>query len=419
MPLQDEFEKSITTKFRAKIWSRFVKALKEYELISPGDKVCVCISGGKDSMLMARLFMQLQKHSDFDFSVEYLLMNPGYNEENQKLNEENLKLLGIPAKIIKTNIFDIANIQKSGSPCFLCAKMRRGALYNTAKQLGCNKIALGHHYDDVIETTLMNMLNSGSFQTMLPKLHSTNYKGMELIRPMYFIREKDIIAWKNYHNLHFIQCACKLTESLSHAQDGSTISQRYNTKQLIKNLRDDYNPDVEKSIFKAGQNVTLDMVGGYREGGKYHSFLDLYKSNIVHKKSYNSYVEALTNLPIFKIEMSEIKANIFIKFYCVGENKNLGPEITNALDDKLDCLVFDILDNDYLSSTREYVLQKNEKTIIVESSSTSSDKKFEEEITNSLPTRLTESNLSCFIALYEFSKSNDLNNQNIVILLKI
>ena len=177
------------------MWSRFVAAIKEYQLIQPNDHICVCISGGKDSMLMARLFMQLQKHSDFDFKVEYLVMNPGYNEINLQTILNNLQKLSIPAKVVESNIFEIANSQDR-SPCFLCAKMRRGALYNFAKQMGCNKIALGHHYDDVIETTLMNLLNSGSFQTMLPKLKSTNFEGMELIRPMYLIREKDIISCK-------------------------------------------------------------------------------------------------------------------------------------------------------------------------------------------------------------------------------
>ena len=269
----DEYEFSITKKFRMKIWSRFVKALKEYELLKPGDHVCVCISGGKDSMLMARLFKQLMKHSDFDFKVTYLVMNPGYNDKNLKLIKTNLKKLSIPAKIVETNIFEIANAQDR-SPCFLCAKMRRGALYNFAKQNGCNKIALGHHYDDVIETTLMNMLNVGSFQTMLPKLHSTNYEGMEVIRPMYYIREKDIISWKNYHKLEFLQCACRFTE-LAADENDPMQSQRQATKKLIKELIS-YNPQVEKNIFRSASNVTLDMILGYKEGGVYHSFLDDY-----------------------------------------------------------------------------------------------------------------------------------------------
>ncbi len=269
----NEYEKSITVKYRQKLWSRFVKGCKEYQLIKPHDKICVCISGGKDSMLMAKLFQQLLRHSDFEFEAKYVVMNPGYNEKNLEVIKENLKKLDIPAQIIDTNIFEIANIQER-SPCFLCAKMRRGALYNIAKKLGCNKIALGHHYDDVIETTLMNMLNSGSFQTMLPKLHSTNFEGMELIRPMYFIREKDIISWKNYHKLNFIQCACRLTEALA-KNEQNISSQRNETKKLIKQLLA-YNPQVEQNIFKSASNVVCDKVLGYKLKDKKISFLDDY-----------------------------------------------------------------------------------------------------------------------------------------------
>lgn len=268
----DEFEKSITIKYRQKLWSKFVKACKEYQLIKPNDRICVCISGGKDSMLMAKLFQQLLKHSDFAFEVEFLVMNPGYNKQNIDLIKHNLERLKIPAHIESTNIFEIANAQEK-SPCFLCAKMRRGALYNIAKKLNCNKIALGHHYDDVIETTLMNLLNSGSFQTMLPKLHSTNFPGMELIRPMYFIREKDIISWKRYHNLDFLQCACKFTEK-NYNQD-KTSSQRLATKRLIQELLT-YNPQVEKNIFISASNVILEKVLGYKIGDKKVSFLDNY-----------------------------------------------------------------------------------------------------------------------------------------------
>lgn len=267
----DEFEKALSTTFRMKIWSRFVKALKEYQLLKPHDKVCVCISGGKDSMLMAKLFMLLRKHSDFDFEAKFLVMDPGYNKKNLDLIKKNLKTLHIPAVIKKTDIFEIASIQKK-NPCFLCAKMRRGALYNAAKELGCNKIALGHHYDDVIVTTLMNMLNSGSFQTMLPKLHSTNYEGMELIRPMYFIREKDIVSWQNRSNLQFIRCACKLTEGVEHDE---LTSQREETKKLIVSLTKN-NKQVEQNIFQAANNVTLDMILGYKYKGEKHSFLDEY-----------------------------------------------------------------------------------------------------------------------------------------------
>lgn len=414
----DEFEKSITVKYRAKIWSRFVKALKEYELLSPGDKVCVCISGGKDSMLMARLFMQLKKHSDFDFNVEYLVMNPGYNKLNQEVIDKNLKILGIDAKIVKTNIFDIANLQQGRSPCFLCAKMRRGALYNTAKKLGCNKIALGHHYDDVIETTLMNMLNSGSFQTMLPKLHSTNFPSMELIRPMYFIREKDIISWKNYHNLEFIQCACKLTENLNHADDGSTISQRYNTKQLIKQLKETYNDQVEKNIFMAGSNVTLDMVGGYREGGKYHSFLDLYDSKIVHKKTYNSFKELLVYSSPFLVNFSKPN-NVFVKFIdSEKENFNYGPEISLALNDKIDIAVLP-LEGENLSNTIEYLKQKNENINILQTKEFDATKlKYTKaKIQKYMNIKLNSHDLSQFETLKEYIKEKQIKNLNIIMLI--
>ena len=230
----DIYEQSITTKFRRILWSRFLKAIYEYKLIKDGDVICVCISGGKDSMVLAKLFMCLKKFmTDMHFEVKYLVMNPGYNPKNLELIKNNLKLLQIPAEIKETNIFEVANAQTK-SPCFLCAKMRRGALYNIAKSMGCNKIALGHHYDDVIETTLMNLLSSGSFQTMLPKLKSTNYPGMELIRPLYFIREQDIIRFQKHHNLNFIRCACKFTEN---AAEDVHESRRLEIKALIKQLK--------------------------------------------------------------------------------------------------------------------------------------------------------------------------------------
>ncbi|MDE5547075.1 MAG: tRNA 2-thiocytidine biosynthesis TtcA family protein, partial [Anaeroplasmataceae bacterium] len=218
MERYQEIERTIIKTYRAHLWAPFVKALKEYKLLSPNDKVCVCISGGKDSMLLAKLFQELKRHSDFEFEVKYLVMNPGYNSENLKQIENNLKLMHIDAEILNTDIFAIANAQIK-NPCYLCAKMRRGALYKLAQGLGCNKIALGHHFDDVIETTLMNMLNSGSFQTMLPKLHSENYPEMELIRPMYYIRERDIVRWSNYNELKFINCACKFTENMDKTKD--------------------------------------------------------------------------------------------------------------------------------------------------------------------------------------------------------
>ena len=264
-------ERSIITTYRTKLWSKFVKALKEYKLLCPNDVVCCCISGGKDSMVMAKLFQELKKHSDFEFDVKFLVMNPGYNQKNLDKIKENLEILKIPAEIVNTDIFAIADIQEK-SPCYLCAKMRRGALYKIAKSMGCNKIALGHHFDDVIETTLMNMLNVGSFQTMLPKLHSQNYEGMELIRPMYLVREKDINAWKNYNKLEFIACACKLTEGINL---NKLSSQRAKTKELIKELLK-YSPFVEKNIFKSATNVYIDKILGWKKDGKNYSYLDFY-----------------------------------------------------------------------------------------------------------------------------------------------
>ncbi len=272
MERYQQIERAIITTYRSRLWSKFVKAIKEYDLLKPGDKVCVCISGGKDSMLMAKLFQELQRHSDFEFGVEYLVMNPGYNPKNLQVIQENLSILNIPAKIVETNIFEVANNMPK-NPCYICAKMRRGALYRIAKDMGCNKIALGHHYDDVIETILMNMLNAGSFQTMLPKLHSDNFEGMEVIRPLYLIREKDILTWKESSDLHFIQCACKLTENM--ILDDGTSSQRYQTKLLIKNLSS-YNINVDKNIFASAQNVNLDKIFGYKQGGKQISYLDNY-----------------------------------------------------------------------------------------------------------------------------------------------
>ena len=270
-----EIEKSIRKKFHKVLFSRFAKAINEYDMIRENDKIAVCISGGKDSMLMAKLFQELKRHNKFPFELVFLVMDPGYSEANRKIIENNAKLMDIPITIFESEIFD-AVYDIEDSPCYLCARMRRGYLYSHAKELGCNKIALGHHYDDVIETTLMNLLNSGSFQTMLPKLKSTNFEGMELIRPMYLIREKDIISWKNYHHLQFIQCACRFTENCAICDNGGGGSQRYATKQLIKELVKNYNPQVEKNIFKSADNVTLDMILGYKEKGVHHNYLENY-----------------------------------------------------------------------------------------------------------------------------------------------
>ncbi len=269
----EKAEHSLITTYKFRIWRMFTKAIKVYDLLKEGDKVCVCISGGKDSMLMGLLFKHLQEYSDFPFEVKYLVMNPGYNDINLQIIKNNLQTLKIPATIVETDIFDIAN-NTDKKPCYLCAKMRRGALYRIAKEWGCNKIALGHHYDDVIETTLMNMLNAGSFQTMLPKLHSDHYEGMEVIRPMYLIRENDIIDWKKMNRLTFIQCACRFTENCAICDNGGGGSQRYETKLLIQKLMKEYSPVVEKNIFKAASNVNLDMILGYKANGKEYSFLD-------------------------------------------------------------------------------------------------------------------------------------------------
>ena len=270
-----EIERSIITTYRSKIWAKFIKAIKEYELIKPNDRICVCISGGKDSMILAKCFQELKRHSDFEFEVKYLVMDPGYNPANLAKIKENLEILNIDAVIRNSDIFAVAAIQEK-SPCYLCARMRRGCLYRLAEELGCNKIALGHHFDDVIETTLMNMLNAGSFQTMMPKLHSDNFNGMELIRPLYLVRERDIIAWKNYNNLSFLQCACRFTEAI-HNDDEIYASKRKETKELIYKLERE-NPNVVKNIFKSATNVNLNMILGYKDLNGHHSFLDDYDS---------------------------------------------------------------------------------------------------------------------------------------------
>lgn len=247
-------ERSIITTYRSKLWSPFIHAIKEYELIKPNDVICVCISGGKDSTLLAKLFQELKRHSDFDFDVKYLVMNPGYNEANLNYLKKNLEILNIPAQIVDTNIFDVVNSQDKNM-CYLCAKMRRGALYRIAKDMGCNKIALGHHFDDVIETILMNMLNTGSFQTMLPKLHSDNFEGMELIRPMYLIREAAIKTWAKANELRFLMCACRFTESCS-VDNEINVSKRLTTKKLIQMLKENYNEEVE-NIYSLPQLMSI------------------------------------------------------------------------------------------------------------------------------------------------------------------
>ena len=271
---QQQIERSIIATYRSKLWAPFIKAVKDYELIKPNDVVCACISGGKDSMLLAKLLQELKRHSDFEFEVKYLVMNPGYNEANLEYTKKNLEILGIPAVIVDTNIFEIANAQEKNM-CYLCAKMRRGALYRIAQDMGCNKIALGHHFDDVIETILMNMLNTGSFQTMLPKLHSDNYEGMELIRPLYHIREHDIKTWAKANDLRFLMCACRFTEACS-VDNEINASKRSTTKNLIQELKKHYNDTVEENIFSAATNVNMDKIVGYKKDGVRHTFLEEY-----------------------------------------------------------------------------------------------------------------------------------------------
>ncbi len=268
-------EESIQRKFHKQLFTPFAKACKTYKLIEEGDRIAVCISGGKDSMLMAKLFQEIQKHRQCNFELTFLVMDPGYNPDNRALIESNARALGIPVTIFDSNIFDsVDNIEKS--PCYICARMRRGYLYSRAKELGCNKIALGHHYDDVIETILMGMIHGAQIQTMMPKLHSTNFEGMELIRPLYLVREADICAWRDYNNLHFLQCACHFTDTCTTChEDGTTSSKRLETKKLIAELKKN-NPFVESNIFRSVENVNLDTVIEYKKDGVRHNFLDEY-----------------------------------------------------------------------------------------------------------------------------------------------
>ena len=271
MTFAQRAESSLLKEFRKPIWRPFMNAVRAYELIKPGDKIAVCISGGKDSMLMAKLMQILQRHSEVPFEAEYLIMDPGYNEINRRKVESNGKLLDIPYTLFESDIFEIANSQEK-NPCFLCAKMRRGCLYGKARELGCNKIALGHHFNDVIETTVMGMLWGGQLQGMIPKLHSKNFPGMELIRPLYRVHEEDIIAWRNYNGLEFLQCACKFTE---HAAQEVHASKRQEVKQLLKRLNRD-GGKVEKNVFNAIHMLQLDTFPGWKSRGEEHSFLEWY-----------------------------------------------------------------------------------------------------------------------------------------------
>ncbi len=268
-------ELSLRKKFKKSIWCKFTKAINEYELVQPNDKIAVCISGGKDSMLMAKLFQELKRHDKFPFEVVFLVMDPGYSLENRRVIEENARSMSIPVHIFESDIFDsVYNIEKN--PCYLCARMRRGYLYSHAKALGCNKIALGHHFDDVIETILMGMLYGGQVQTMMPKLHSTNFEGMELIRPLYLVREAEIKHWRDYNDLHFIQCACKFTDTCTTCEpDSRSVSKRLEIKNLIAELKK-VNPQVEKNIFRSVENVNVNTVIAYKDNEGVHRFTDKY-----------------------------------------------------------------------------------------------------------------------------------------------
>lgn len=268
-----EIERSIIVRFRKEIWREFTKAVRDYELIKEGDKVAVCISGGKDSFLLAKCIEELQKHGRVSFEAKYIVMDPGYNKENRKLIEENAKLMNIDIDVFSSDIFDSVYSLDEGSPCYLCARMRRGCLYSYAKKIGCNKIALGHHFDDVIETTLLSIIYGGEIKGMMPKLHSDNFEDMELIRPLYLVREKNIKNWARYNNLTFLNCACRFTEknTLSHNEN----SKRLEIKQLISNL-EKKSKFIPYNIFRATENVNLDMMRCYKTNGKKHNFLECY-----------------------------------------------------------------------------------------------------------------------------------------------
>ena len=272
MEKYQEIERSIIKKFRKGIWTKFIKAINDYNLIEENDKIMVCISGGKDSFLLAKCIEEIKRHGKIHFDAYYVVMDPGYNEKNRKLIEENAKLMNISLEIFESDIFEVVNTIASKSPCYLCARMRRGHLYNHARKLGCNKIALGHHFDDVIETTLLSMFYGAEIKTMLPKLPSDNFPGLELIRPMYLVKEEDILAWKKYNNLTFLNCACRFTEKNQTINDNS---KRLEIKELIKNLRK-INKDIDHNIFKALDNINLNCVLGTKKDGIYKSFLDDY-----------------------------------------------------------------------------------------------------------------------------------------------
>lgn len=268
-----EVERSIIKTYRKEIWSRFIKAVKDYELIEENDKIMVCISGGKDSFLLAKCIQEILRHGRIHFDAKYVVMNPGYNEANKEQILKNAKLLNIPIEMFETDIFDYVNTLEEGNPCYLCARMRRGHLYNKAQELGCNKIALGHHFDDVVETTLLSMFYGAEIKTMMPKLHSDNFKGLELIRPLYLVKESSILAWKNFNALTFLNCACRFTENCSVVDDGT--SKRLEMKKLVNELRKE-GKDIDDNIMKSISNVNMHCILGYTKDGEKHSFLDTY-----------------------------------------------------------------------------------------------------------------------------------------------
>ena len=275
MERYEEIERSIIKKYRKLIWRRFVRGVEEYKLIQDNDKIAVCISGGKDSFLLAKCLQELKKHGKIKFDLEYIVMNPGYKDKNLDLIKENAKTLNIPIKIFESDIFAVVNKIAEKNPCYMCARMRRGYLYNKAKELGCNKIALGHHYDDVIETILLSMLYGAEIKTMMPKLHSTNFKGIDLIRPLYLVKEDDIISWVKFNELNFINCACSFTEK---RLEDESISKRLEMKKLIKKFRT-INENIDQNIFKSVENVNIDAIIGYKTKNKKYSFLDSYDDN--------------------------------------------------------------------------------------------------------------------------------------------
>lgn len=269
-----EIERSIIKTYRKEIWSRFIRAVKDYELIEENDKIMVCISGGKDSFLLAKCMQEILRHGKIHFDAKYVVMNPGYNEENKKQILKNAKLLNIPIEVFDADIFNYVNTLKTGNPCYLCARMRRGHLYNKAQELGCNKIALGHHFDDVIETTLLSMFYGAEIKTMMPKLHSDHFSGLELIRPLYLVKESSILAWRDFNHLTFLNCACRFTENMNLFDDGT--SKRLEMKKLVNTLRKE-GKDIDDNIMKSISNVNMHCILGYTKDGKKHSFLDNYE----------------------------------------------------------------------------------------------------------------------------------------------